>query len=54
MGSMTAQAPPTWLEDLATADTGRGFDAMGSSEGSLFGSNFHNLDNRRARMSPVP
>ena len=21
MGSMTAQAPPTWLEDLATADT---------------------------------
>jgi limonene-1,2-epoxide hydrolase len=29
MGSMTAQAPPTWLEDLATADTSWIFDASG-------------------------
>ena len=29
MGSMTAQAPPTWLEDLATADTSWIFDATG-------------------------
>jgi len=29
MASMTAQAPPTWLEDLATADTSRIFDATG-------------------------
>jgi limonene-1,2-epoxide hydrolase len=29
MGSMTAQAPPTWLEDLATADTSWVFDATG-------------------------
>jgi hypothetical protein len=27
MGGMTAQAPPTWLEDLATADTSWIFDA---------------------------
>jgi len=26
---MTAQAPPTWLEDLATADTSWVFDATG-------------------------
>jgi hypothetical protein len=26
---MTAQAPPTWLEDLATADTSWLFDATG-------------------------
>jgi len=30
MGGMTAQAPPTWLEDLATADTSWIFDATGS------------------------
>jgi len=30
MGSMTAQAPPTWLEDLAMADTSWIFDATGS------------------------
>jgi limonene-1,2-epoxide hydrolase len=29
MGSMTAQAPPTWLEDFATADTSWIFDATG-------------------------
>jgi hypothetical protein len=29
MGSMTAQAPPTWLEDLAAADTSWIFDATG-------------------------
>jgi hypothetical protein len=29
MSSMTAQAPPTWLEDLATADTLWIFDATG-------------------------
>jgi limonene-1,2-epoxide hydrolase len=29
MGSMTAQAPPTWLADLATADTSWVFDATG-------------------------
>jgi limonene-1,2-epoxide hydrolase len=29
MGGMTAQAPPTWLEDLATADTSWVFDATG-------------------------
>jgi len=29
MGSMTAQAPPTWLEDLGTADTSWIFDATG-------------------------
>jgi limonene-1,2-epoxide hydrolase len=29
MGSMTAQAPPTWLEDLAKADTSWIFDATG-------------------------
>jgi hypothetical protein len=29
MGGMTAQAPPPWLEDLATADTSRIFDATG-------------------------
>jgi limonene-1,2-epoxide hydrolase len=29
MSSMTAQAPPTWLEDLATADTSWIFDATG-------------------------
>jgi limonene-1,2-epoxide hydrolase len=29
MGGMTAQAPPTWLEDLATADTSWIFDATG-------------------------
>ena len=29
MGSMTAQAPSTWLEDLATADTSWIFDATG-------------------------
>jgi hypothetical protein len=27
MGGMTAQAPPTWLADLATADTSWIFDA---------------------------
>ncbi len=29
MNSMTAQAPPTWLEDLASADTSWIFDATG-------------------------
>jgi limonene-1,2-epoxide hydrolase len=29
MGGMTAQAPSTWLEDLATADTSWIFDATG-------------------------
>jgi limonene-1,2-epoxide hydrolase len=29
MGGMTAQAPPTWLEDLASADTSWIFDATG-------------------------
>ena len=29
MGSMTAQAPPTWLADLASADTSWIFDATG-------------------------
>jgi limonene-1,2-epoxide hydrolase len=29
MGSMTAQAPPTWLEDLGAADTSWIFDATG-------------------------
>ena len=29
LGSMTAQAPPAWLEDLATADTSWVFDATG-------------------------
>lgn len=29
MGSMTTQAPPTWLEDLAGADTSWIFDATG-------------------------
>jgi limonene-1,2-epoxide hydrolase len=29
MGGMTAQAPPTWLEDLATADVSWVFDATG-------------------------
>jgi len=29
MGGMTAQAPPTWLEDLATGDTSWVFDATG-------------------------
>ena len=29
MGNMTAQAPPAWLEDLATADTSWIFDATG-------------------------
>ena len=29
MGGMTAQAPPTWLEDLATADTSWIFDSTG-------------------------
>ncbi len=29
MGGMTAQAPPTWMEDLATADTSWIFDATG-------------------------
>jgi limonene-1,2-epoxide hydrolase len=29
MGSMTAQAPPTWLADLASADTSWVFDATG-------------------------
>jgi hypothetical protein len=28
---MTAQAPPTWLEDLATADTSWIFDATHAS-----------------------
>ena len=34
---MTAQAPPTWLEDLATADTSWIFDATGSSFGRPVG-----------------
>jgi hypothetical protein len=29
MGSMTAQPPPTWLADLASADTSWIFDATG-------------------------
>ena len=29
MGTMTAQAPPTWLADLASADTSWIFDATG-------------------------
>ena len=29
MGAMTAQAPPTWLEDLVSADTSWIFDATG-------------------------
>ena len=29
MGGMTAQAPPTWLEDLGNADTSWIFDATG-------------------------
>ena len=29
MGSMTARAPPTWLDDLATADVSWVFDATG-------------------------
>jgi limonene-1,2-epoxide hydrolase len=29
MGSMTAQAPPSWLEDLSKADTSWVFDATG-------------------------
>jgi limonene-1,2-epoxide hydrolase len=29
MGGLTAHAPPTWLEDLATADTSWIFDATG-------------------------
>jgi limonene-1,2-epoxide hydrolase len=29
MGGLTAQAPPTWLADLATADTSWIFDATG-------------------------
>jgi hypothetical protein len=29
MGGMTAQAPPTWLEDLAATDTSWIFDATG-------------------------
>jgi hypothetical protein len=29
MGSMTAQAPPTWLEDLATVDASWISDATG-------------------------
>ena len=29
LGGMTAQAPPTWLEDLGTADTSWIFDATG-------------------------
>jgi limonene-1,2-epoxide hydrolase len=29
MGGMTAQAPPTWLAELATADTSWVFDATG-------------------------
>jgi hypothetical protein len=29
---MTAQAPPTWLEDLATADTRWVFDGTGLSD----------------------
>jgi hypothetical protein len=29
MGGLTAQAPSTWLEDLATADTSWIFDATG-------------------------
>jgi hypothetical protein len=29
MGRFTAHAPPTWLEDLGTADTSWIFDATG-------------------------
>jgi hypothetical protein len=29
MGTMTAQAPPTWLEDLMSADMSWMFDATG-------------------------
>jgi hypothetical protein len=29
MGGLTNYAPPTWLEDLATADTSWIFDATG-------------------------
>jgi hypothetical protein len=29
MGGLTAQAPSTWLDDLATADTSWIFDATG-------------------------
>jgi hypothetical protein len=29
MGSMTAQTPPTWLEDFVTADMSWIFDATG-------------------------
>jgi hypothetical protein len=29
MGGLTAHAPPTWLEDLGTADTSWIFDATG-------------------------
>ena len=29
MGGLVAQAPPTWLEDLAKADTSWVFDATG-------------------------
>jgi hypothetical protein len=29
MGSMVSQAPPTWLEDFAKADTSWVFDATG-------------------------
>ena len=29
MGGVTAQAPPTWFEDLGTADTSWIFDATG-------------------------
>jgi hypothetical protein len=29
LGGMTAEVPPTWLEELATADTSWIFDATG-------------------------
>ena len=29
MGGLTAQAPPTWMEDLATVDTSWILDATG-------------------------
>ena len=29
LGGMTSQAPPTWLEDMAKADTSWVFDATG-------------------------
>lgn len=48
---MTAQAPPIWLEDLAAACTSWIFDATGSSETSLFGSNSHNLDTVERRLA---